>query len=252
MRDIVAAGELAELTPERVWQELARGLMTRRPSRMFAVLRECGALKVILSEVDALFGIPQPVQHHPEIDTGVHVMQAIDYAAQHDFALPVRYAVLMHDLGKATTAPEILPRHHGHEGRSVALAQSISERLKVPATCADLAVLVAREHGKVHRSLELKSTTLLDLLRAADAWRRPERLEGLLQACRCDVLSRPGRSEPYVPEAYLRSALRAAAAVDAGTIALACERPELIPQRIRDAQVQALEHWKKEQSARNG
>lgn len=247
MRHMVDRGELAELTSERVWQELSRGLMTGKPSRMFQVLRDCGALAVVLPEVDALFGVAQPAQHHPEIDAGIHVLQALDYAAAHAYALPVRYAVLTHDLGKGSTAPDRLPHHYGHEARGVRYAQEVSQRLRVPAACAELATLVALEHGKVHRALELKPATLLDLLRAADAWRRPERLEGLLQACRADALSRPGRGAAYPPEAWLRAAFAVAASVDASAVAAATKDASAIGQRIRSAQIQAIREWRQRQ-----
>src|SRR6478672_7745892 len=193
LREIAAGGELATLTAERVWQELAKALMEARPSLFFEVLRRCGALGQLLPEVDALFGVPQPPAHHPEIDTGVHLMLALDFSAAAGDPLPVRYAVLAHDLGKATSDRADWPRHIAHEARSVALARGLSERLRVPADCSELARLVARYHGDVHRAEELRAATLLDLLLAADALRRPERLDGLLRACSADALSRPGR-----------------------------------------------------------
>jgi tRNA nucleotidyltransferase (CCA-adding enzyme) len=247
MRKIAESGELETLTPERVWQEIARGLMTSHPSRMFNVLRACGALAVVLPEADALFGVPQPKKHHPEIDTGVHVLQALDYAARDGASLAVRYAVLTHDLGKGATPVHVLPHHYGHEARSVERAQEVSRRLKVPAECSEMAVLVAREHGKVHRALELRDATLLDLLRAADAWRRPQRLEGLLQACRADVMSRPGRTGPYLPELWLRGAAQAVAEVDAAAIAAEPGDKAQIPQRLRAAQLAALGAWRGKQ-----
>jgi tRNA nucleotidyltransferase (CCA-adding enzyme) len=249
MSRIAESGELGTLTPERVWQEIARGLMTDNPSRMLSVLRACRALSAVLPEVDALFGVPQPEVHHPEIDTGIHVLQALDYAAREGASLAVRYAVLTHDLGKGLTPSDVLPHHHGHEARSVELAQELSRRLKVPADCSDLAVLVAREHGKVHRALELRDATLLDLLRAADAWRRPWRLEGLLQACEADVLSRPGRTGPYLPELWLRGAAGAVAEVDAASIAAQIADKAQIPHRLRAAQLQALRAWREKQKA---
>ena len=155
MRALAAGGELALLSPERVWQELARGLMERHPSRMLSTLRDCGALAQVLPEVDALYGIPQPVGPHPELDTGVHVALALDYAAAGDFALAARYAVLAHDLGKAATAPAAWPAHHGHEARSVRLASAMSARLKVPIDCRDAARLAARWHGTIHRAARI-------------------------------------------------------------------------------------------------
>jgi tRNA nucleotidyltransferase (CCA-adding enzyme) len=247
MRSIAACGELATLTPERVWQELSRALMEPRPSRFFVVLRRCGALKQLLPEVDALFGVPQPVAHHPELDTGVHVLQALDYAAAAGDALPVRYAVLAHDLGKGATARADWPRHIAHEQKSARLAEAISERLRAPADCRELAVLTARYHGTVHRAAELRPATLLDLLLATDALRRPERLAWLLRACAADALSRPGRSrESYAPAQWLNSALAALKAVDAGMIARDNPDPAQLPAKIREARIEALAAWKKQ------
>ncbi|MGH8713228.1 MAG: multifunctional CCA addition/repair protein [Casimicrobiaceae bacterium] len=244
MRDITSGGELATLTPERVWQELAAALMAARPSRFFEVLRRCAALGALLPEVDALFGVPQPPPHHPEIDAGVHLLQALDFAAAAADSLPVRYAVLAHDLGKATTAPQLWPRHIGHEARSVALAQQLSARLRAPADCSELARLVARYHGDVHRAHELRAATVLDLLLAADALRRPERLEGLLRACEADALSRPGRAGgSYAPGERIRAALEVVRAVDAAAVAAAHAGAPNLPQRIRAARIDALRAW---------
>jgi tRNA nucleotidyltransferase (CCA-adding enzyme) len=244
LREIAAGGELATLTAERVWQELAKTLMEARPSLFFEVLRRCGALGQLLPEVDALFGVPQPPGHHPEIDTGVHLMLALDFSAAAGDPLPVRYAVLAHDLGKATTEPAQWPRHIAHEARSVALARQLSERLRVPADCAELARLVARYHGDVHRADELRMTTLLDLLLAADALRRPERLNGLLRACAADALSRPGRDgQKYPPTERLRMALEVVRGVDAGAIAAAHPDAPDLPQRIRTQRLRELQRW---------
>jgi tRNA nucleotidyltransferase (CCA-adding enzyme) len=245
LREIAAAGELATLTAERVWQELAKALMEARPSLFFEVLRRCGALGQLLPEVDALFGVPQPPAHHPEIDTGVHLMLALDFSAAEGDPLPVRYAVLAHDLGKATSDRANWPRHIAHEARSVALAQRLSERLRVPAECSELARLVARYHGDVHRAAELRASTLLDLLLAADALRRPERLDGLLRACSADALSRPGGGDSYAPGDRLRAALTVVRDVDSGAIAAAHPDSPELPQRIRTARLEALRAWEK-------
>jgi tRNA nucleotidyltransferase (CCA-adding enzyme) len=246
LREIAAGGELATLTAERVWQELAKALMEARPSLFFEVLRRCGALGQLLPEVDALFGVPQPPAHHPEIDTGVHLMLALDFSAAAGDPLAVRYAVLAHDLGKATTEPAQWPRHVAHEARSVALARQLSERLRVPADCAELARLAARYHGDVHRADELRVTTLLDLLLATDALRRPERLDGLLRACAADALSRPDRGgESYAPGKRLRAALAIVRGVDAGAIAESHPDAADLPQRIRTARLEALRAWGK-------
>ncbi|MDP3280962.1 MAG: multifunctional CCA addition/repair protein, partial [Nitrosomonas sp.] len=182
MSEMVHNGEVDALVPERVWQELARGLMEENPSRMFYVLRECGALSRILPEVDVLFGVPQPAHAHPEIDTGLHIMLAIDHAAEKNYSLPVRFATLTHDLGKGTTPPEEWPRHIGHEARSIDLTRNLCERIRIPKDSRDLALLVARYHGNVHRAEELKPSTLADILQAVDAYRKPERFEEFLQA----------------------------------------------------------------------
>jgi len=247
MRSIAAGGEIATLVPERVWQELARALMEPHPSRFFVVLRSCGALKLLLPEVDALFGVPQPVAHHPELDTGVHVLQALDYAAAASDALPVRYAVLTHDLGKGATARADWPRHVAHEQKSVRLVEAMSDRLRAPADCRELALLTARYHGTVHRASELRPATLLDLLLATDALRRPERLAWLLQACAADALSRPGRcGESYAPARWLNLALAVVKAVDASVIARDNPDPENLPAKIREARIEALRRWKKQ------
>jgi tRNA nucleotidyltransferase (CCA-adding enzyme) len=219
-RRMVAAGEVDALVPERVWQELARGLMETQPSRMFAVLRECGALARLLPEVDRLWGVPQPAEHHPEVDTGVHLMMVLDTSAQLAAPLPVRYACLVHDLGKGTTPQDEWPRHIEHEKRSAELADALAERLRVPADCRELGEIVAREHGNIHRSESLDAAATLRLLERCDALRRPERFEQALWACECDARGRTGREdEPYPQRARLSAALRAVLAVDAAAAA---------------------------------
>jgi tRNA nucleotidyltransferase (CCA-adding enzyme) len=256
MRAIVASGELATLAAERVWQELATGLAEAAPSRMFAVLRACGALAALLPEVDALFGIPQPPRFHPEVDTGVHVMQALDYAAGKRYALPVRYAVLAHDLGKAASPSAKWPAHHGHEATSLRRAERLSDRLKVPIECRDLARLTARWHGIVHRAGELTAPKWLELLMAADALRRPERLEQLVQACECDALSRPGSPTHYAAGRLVHDSYAIVKAVDAAAAAReAIARAErkgaqaendAIAKAVRSARVRALKRWRDE------
>jgi tRNA nucleotidyltransferase (CCA-adding enzyme) len=245
MRDMVAAGEVDALVAERVWQELARGLMEARPSRMFAVLRECGALVRLLPELDALWGVPQRAEYHPEIDTGVHVMMVIDMAARLGAELPARFAALTHDLGKARTPADILPRHHGHETKSVALVEAICERLRVPIECRDVARLVARFHGDMHRVEELRADTMLSVLERCDALRRPERFELILLACEADYRGRLGWEErDYAAAAVWRAALAAVRAVDAGGIARAATREggdvQAIAASIGRARVAAL------------
>lgn len=244
MRQMVDSGEVDALVPERVWQEIARGLMEAQPSRMFRVLRDCGALARLLPEIDRLFGVPQPPQYHPEIDTGVHVMLAIDWAARQALTLPVRFAVLTHDLGKGVTPPEHWPRHRGHEAKSVELVRALCERIRVPADCRDLAVGVARDHGNVHRARELRTGTLVELLERLDAFRRPERFEAFLLACECDSRGRSGFEDKALPETeHLRQALQAAQAVDAAAVARQAD-PARIGEAIFQARSEAVAAWR--------
>jgi tRNA nucleotidyltransferase (CCA-adding enzyme) len=219
MRQMVDAGEVDHLVAERVWQELARGLMEARPSRMFEVLRDCGALVRLLPELARLWGVPQRADYHPEIDTGVHVMMVLDMAAQLNAPLPVRYACLGHDLGKGTTPADILPRHLGHEGRSVQLLQAVSARLRVPNECRELADVVAREHGNIHGSGNFGAAAVLRLLGRCDAWRKPQRFAEVLLACECDARGRLGFSaQPYPQGARLQRALNLCLAVDTAQV----------------------------------
>jgi tRNA nucleotidyltransferase (CCA-adding enzyme) len=214
MREISLAGELATLAAERVWQELRRALAEPHPELFFEVLRECGALAALLPEVDRLFGVPQPPRYHPEIDTGVHIMLALQQAVRRAADEVVRFAVLTHDLGKGTTPVDILPSHHGHEERGAELVESLCARLRVPREHRELAVLVARLHTRVHRALELKTSTIVKLLAEADALRRPPRFEQLLQACLIDATGRLGLEDQDYPQAVrLRAALQVVAAV---------------------------------------
>ena len=249
MKDMVHNGEVDALVPERVWQEIARGLMENHPSRMFYMLRECGALTRIMPEINVLFGVPQPPKHHPEIDTGVHVMMAIDYAASKNYSLPIRFATLTHDLGKGTTPPEEWPRHIGHEARSVQLTQDLCERVKIPKDERDLALLVAKFHGDVHRAEELKPSTIAKMLQTVDAYRKPARFKEFLLACSCDFHGRPGYAQkPYPQSARLDSALNAANRVNAGEIAAALNKTELssselsmaINTKIREARIASI------------
>lgn len=248
MREMVADGEVDALVPERVWQELARGLMERRPSRMFEVLRASGALARLLPEVDALWGVPQRAEHHPEVDTGVHLMLVLDMAAALAAPLPVRFACLCHDLGKATTPADLLPRHHGHEQRSAQLLRRLAERLRVPTECRDLADVVAREHGNIHRSGELGAAAVMRLLERCDAIRKPARFEQALLACECDARGRAGlENRPYPQRERLRQCMQSVLAVATDRIsseALAEGRkgPE-IGARIQKARLAALEEY---------
>ena len=220
MQSMVAEGEVDHLVAERVWQELARGLMERQPSRMFEVLRACGALARLLPEVDKLWGVPQRAEYHPEVDTGVHLMMVMDMSAQLGASLPVRFACLCHDLGKGTTPADVLPRHIGHEERSARLLKGVCQRLRVPVECKELADVVAREHGNIHRSLDLSAAALVRLLERCDAFRKPERFDEVLLACECDARGRLGmHNDPYPQRPHLRGALRAAQKVNTATIA---------------------------------
>lgn len=244
MRDMVENGEVDALVAERVWQELARGLMGQHPARFITTLRECGALHKIMPEVDALFGVPQPPLYHPEIDCGIHTMMVLDDSAQHGYELSVRFAALTHDLGKATTPADILPRHIGHELRSVELVKAMCERLRVPTDCRDLALLTARYHGDIHRAKQLRAETLIKLFQSADAWRRPERFALMLQACASDARGRTGHEQDNYPQAeYLLHALSLARAVDAGAVAASCASPSHIPAAVQQARVAAIQEF---------
>jgi tRNA nucleotidyltransferase (CCA-adding enzyme) len=254
MRGMVADGEVDALVPERVWQELARGLMEAQPSRMFEVLRSCGALERILPEVDRLWGVPQRADYHPEVDTGVHLMLVLDMAARLVAPLPVRFACLTHDLGKGTTPDEILPRHIGHEKRSADLLQDLCERLRVPTECRELARVVAYEHGNIHRSADHGAAALVRLLERCDAFRKPQRFEQVLQACECDARGRGGLQEqPYPQKERLLGVLDAARAVDTATIAAQAREHGLegdaIGNRIHQARVQVVADWLGDQTS---
>jgi tRNA nucleotidyltransferase (CCA-adding enzyme) len=245
MRQMVEAGEVDALVPERVWQELSRGLMEAHPSKMFEVLRGCGALARLLPEVDRLWGVPQPPAHHPEVDTGVHLMMVLDMSARLQAPLGVRFACLGHDLGKGTTPPDVLPRHLLHEQRSARLVRELCERLKVPVECRALAEVVAREHGNVHRSADFNAAAIMRLLDRCDAIRRPARFRDVLFACECDARGRLGLEErPYPPRGRLERALALAigvdsAAVSADAVARGLAGPA-IGDAIRAARVEAI------------
>ena len=241
MRTMVAAGEVDALVAERTWRELARGLMTDKPSRMFEVLRDCGALARLLPELDRLWGVPQRAEYHPEIDTGVHVMMVLDHCAATGQPLAVRFAALMHDLGKGTTPADLLPRHAGHEQRSVRLLLAVCARLKVPNDVRDLARLVAAEHGLVHRIEEAGAAAVVRLLERCDALRRPARFELVLAACEADARGRLGfEARPYPQADRLRRALAAATAVDAGAVAAALGERAGIAGAVHQVRVRAV------------
>ena len=246
MRDMVEAGEVDHLVPERVWQELARGLMEQQPSRMLEVLRDCGALARLMPEVNRLWGVPQRAEHHPEVDTGAHLLLVLDMAARLRASLPVRYACLGHDLGKGTTPADVLPRHIGHEARSVKLLKALGERLRVPNECRELAEVVAREHGHVHASLDLSPAATVRLLERCDAIRKPERFEQVLLACECDARGRGGLAErPYPQAERLRRALAAALAISTAEVAAQAMADGLsgpkVGERVHAARIAAVD-----------
>jgi tRNA nucleotidyltransferase (CCA-adding enzyme) len=242
MQQMVVAGEVDALVAERVWQEIAKGLMEQKPSRMFDVLRACGALQKILPELDKLWGVPQSPQHHPEIDTGIHIMLVIDYAAKQNFSLPVRFSALMHDLGKGTTSADMLPRHIGHEKRSVSLLKDITKRLRVPNECKELAQIVAKFHGKLHQVQQMRPSTLLEFLIELDAIRQSARFRDFLKACEADSRGRTGLESCTTPEADLMlKALTAVSSVDAGAAASEFNEPEKIKTAVFDARLKAIQ-----------
>jgi tRNA nucleotidyltransferase (CCA-adding enzyme) len=248
MRSMVQHGEADHLVAERVWQELARGLMEEKPSRMFDVLRACGALKVVLPEVDRLWGVPQRAEYHPEIDTGVHLMMVLNMAARLQAPLAVRFACLTHDLGKGTTPADMLPRHIGHEQRSAKLLKSVCERLRVPTDCRELADVVAREHGNIHRSGELGAAALVRLIERCDAIRKPARFDEVLLACECDARGRLGFEEAAYPQrARLGAALLAVQSVATSVIAAGAASKGVTGQKVGEmihaARVQAVADW---------
>ena len=241
MCEMVANGEIDHLVAERVWQELSRGLMENKPSRMIETLHKCGALARILPALDRLFGVPQRADYHPEVDTGLHVLMALDYSAQANYVLPVRFAVLLHDLGKGLTAQEDLPRHPGHEQRGVELVRDVCAYLKAPAECRDLALLVARYHGDIRRGSEMRAGSIVRLLENTDALRRPQRFQQLLDACDCDFHGRQGWEDKPIPEPELfLQALAAVQSVDSGLIARACNDASTIPERLHAERAAAV------------
>jgi tRNA nucleotidyltransferase (CCA-adding enzyme) len=247
-RDMVEGGEADALVPERVWQELSRGLMEARPSRLLQVLRDCGALARVLPELDALWGVPQRAEHHPEVDTGAHMLLVMDECARAQAPLEVRFAALVHDLGKGTTPTDLLPRHHGHEQRSLRLLRQVAERLRVPQACRELAEVVAQEHGHIHASASLGAAALLRLLQRCDALRRPERFHLALQACACDARGRLGlQDRPYPQAERLAQALAVVQSVDAQAVVQAAQASGLqgpaLGVAVARAYEQALADW---------
>jgi len=241
MRAMVERGEVDALVAERVWQETEKALCEAAASEFFRVLRECGALKLIYPEVDALYGVPQPPQWHPEIDTGIHTLMVLDQAVRMSADPKIRFAALVHDLGKGTTPPAEWPSHRGHEERSVALIDELCERLRVPGDYRDLSVIVARYHGNVHRALELRPKTILEMLEKADAFRRPERFSQALLACEADSRGRLGLEDREYPQrAYLQAARDAAALQKPSAEDIALKDGVKIAARLHEARVRAI------------
>ncbi|MEW7866185.1 multifunctional CCA addition/repair protein [Aeromonas diversa] len=247
MRQMTEAGELAHLTPERVWKEMERVLLGPAPRVFFEVLRECGALKVLLPELEALYGVPAPVKWHPEVDTGLHTMLVLDQACRLSSALPVRFAALCHDLGKGLTPPAFWPSHHGHGQKGLPLIRALCERLRVPNDCRDLALLVSDLHTHIHIAFDLKPATLLKVFDKADAWRRPERFAQLLDACRADFFGRTGFEERvYSQPDYVAEALNAAAAVPVKEIVAAGYQGEAIREQLAKRRLDVIGRIKDE------
>jgi tRNA nucleotidyltransferase (CCA-adding enzyme) len=241
MRAMVERGEVDALVAERVWQETEKALGEPDAAEFFRVLRGCGALRNIYPEIDALFGVPQPAQWHPEIDTGIHTLMVLDQATQLSSDLKVRFAALVHDLGKGTTPRAEWPSHHGHEQRSIELIDKLCARLRVPSEYRDLAVIVARCHGNVHRAFELRPKTILEMLEKADAFRRPERFAQALLACEADSRGRLGLERtPYPQRHYLHAAQAAAAAVKPGAAELAQLAGPKIAEWLHAGRLQAI------------
>jgi tRNA nucleotidyltransferase (CCA-adding enzyme) len=240
MRRMVADGEADALVPDRVWKETEAALAGANPHIYFEALRACGALRVVFPEVDALFGIPQPAKWHPEIDTGLHTMMVVEESEKLSDDTEVRFAALVHDLGKATTNPADLPSHRGHEQRGNKLIRKMAERLPIPRACRDLAIIVAEYHTHCHRAFELRDSTIVRVLEKTDAFRRPERFEQFLLACEADARGRTGfEDRDYRQAEVFRSAFVAASAVDAGSIANEHEDSK-IPEALRKARVHAV------------
>jgi tRNA nucleotidyltransferase (CCA-adding enzyme) len=241
MRHIAASGELAHLVAERTWSELVGGLAATRPGVFLQVLRDCAALAWVLPAVDCLFGIPQDERYHPEIDTGLHVQMTLDYAASRGLSNEVRFALLLHDLGKGQTAQADLPSHPDHDKTGLPLVRAVCERLRAPVAFRDLALDVCALHLRCHRALELRPASLLSLLEEADLLRRPDRLEFFLQACEADYRGRKDRSErPYPQAARVRAAHEAALAVKVSALNVSGLSGEEIGKKLRTARIQAI------------
>ena len=246
MREMVAAGEADALIGDRVWKETERALTENAPRVYFEVLRDCRALGVVFPEIEALFGVPQPKKWHPEIDCGIHTLMVLEQAARLSADLDVRFAALVHDLGKATTPKEELPSHPGHERRSLKLIERLAARLPVPVACRELAMIVAEFHTHCHRALELKPATIMKVLERCDAFRRPERFEKFLLACEADARGREGLEDRSYPQtALLRGAFEEAKMVDVAAIAAGEKDGRKIGEAIREARISAIGRFRR-------
>ncbi|KJK09295.1 Multifunctional CCA protein [compost metagenome] len=245
MRQLSESGELQALTAERSWKEIARALMEDKPQVFIQVLRDCGALKELMPELDALFGVPQPAAHHPEIDSGIHTLSVLEQAAQHQQPLTVRWACLLHDLGKGTTPESQWPRHIAHEQRGLKLINAVNQRFKVPRDCQELALLVGEYHTHCHRALELKASTLLELLQRFDVYRRPQRFEEFIAACEMDARGRKGLEQRDYPQAdYLRGAAAAARAVQVQPLVQSGLTGQALGEALKVERLKALKTYK--------
>jgi tRNA nucleotidyltransferase (CCA-adding enzyme) len=253
MRSMVERGEVDALVAERVWQETAKALCEASAAAFFRVLRECDALKIVYPEIDALYGVPQPAQWHPEIDTGVHTLMVLEQACLLSNDPKVRFAALVHDLGKGTTPPADWPSHKGHEERSVQIIESLSARLRVPSEYRELSIIVARYHGNVHRAFELRPKTILEMLERCDAFRRPERFGEMLLACEADSRGRLGLEQtPYPQKEYLQAARDAAGAIKPSAQDIAENDGAKIAERLRERRVQAIAAVAKRKTSLSG
>lgn len=249
LKEISATNELHTLTPERVWVETEKALQTRQPRRYFEALRECNALAALFPEIDRLFGVPQPERHHPEIDSGVHTLMVLDQAASIAAEPEVRFAALVHDLGKGTTPQQAWPRHHGHEERGVKLINGLCDRLRIPRRYRELAVLVSRYHLDCHRINEMKATTVMRKLEGLDAFRRPERFDQFLLACEADARGRKGKEQQDYPQAGIFRKYRAACL----TVTVSSEdirnlKGTEIAEHLRAQRIEAIREVKREEA----
>ena len=252
MRQLSESGELRALTPERSWKEISRALLEPRPDVFVQVLRDCGALAELLPEVDALFGVPQTAVHHPEIDTGEHVLRVLRQCAEHDQPLLVRWACLLHDVGKGLTPRVEWPRHIAHEQKGRKLIDAVNARCKVPRDCAELALLVGEFHTHSHRAMELRSNTLLELLQRFDIYRRPQRFEEFIAACEMDARGRLGLEQRAYPQAaYLRGAAACARAVPIQPLLEQGLKGAELGQALQDQRLKALKAYKQAQVERS-